>query len=145
MQFQFMKPNFEPLPDTKPMFFSVTGSPVPYFKSRHTNRKMWDDIQSSIVAYKNNIYIQSPDIPPLTGPLFLNVEFYFPYRYKNDTYLKDRPHYILPQQSRLLQFVEESLQELEIITECGQIASSFIKKLYSDIPRTEFSLYEIVA
>lgn len=140
-----MKPNFEPRSKKDPFAFSVEGDPMPFFKSRHTERKTWDTIQTAIVSYRNNLDNASTNLGQLNGPLFLNIEFYLPYQYKNETYLIDRPHQGLPQLTRLVQFVEQVALEVSVIANPGQISSLFAKKHWSNNPRTEFLLYEIVA
>ncbi len=140
----FMKPNFEPRKEHQPFQFQVEGDPMPFFKSRHINRKSWDSIQSSIITYRNNLENAAP-LSPLSGPLFADVEFYLPYKYKSDTYLINRPHQEIPQLTRLIQFIEQVALEVHIVENPGQIASLFAKKLWSDNPRTQFILHEIVA
>lgn len=140
----FTKQNFEQRPETDPLRFEMSGDPMPFFKSRHINRKAWDGIQQAITSYKGNLRNAAED-RCFTGPIYVDTEFYFPFRYKNETYLIDRPMDELPQLSRLIQFVEECMLELHITTSHGQLSSLFAKKLWSDKPRTSFVVYEVVA
>lgn len=142
---QFMKPNFEPRSKKKPFKFEIEGDPMPFFKSRHTSRKTWDTIQQAITNYRNDMDNTTSEYGHLTGPLFLNIEFYLPYHYKNETCLINRPHHDIPSVTRLIQFVEAIALEVSVMDNPGQISSLFAKKMYSDIPRTEFLMYEIVA
>ena len=140
-----MRPNFEPRSNKPPLRFEVEGDPIPFFKSRHTNRKSWDSIQTAIRKYKINLENQHENHPVLEGPLFLYAEFYLPYRYKSDSHLIDRPHADTPKLTRLVEFIEVSVHEANLIEDCAQISSQYVKKSYHDKPRTEFILYEIVA
>jgi len=142
---KFMKPNFEPRSSKDPFQFSIEGDPMPFFKSRHTQRTTWNAMQSAITSYRNNLQNACDSTKQLEGPLFLNIEFYLPYHYKNETFLINRPHGVIPQLTRLVQFVEQVALEVEVINNPGQICSLFAKKLWTDKPRTEFLLYEVVA
>lgn len=140
---KIMKPNFELQSAKDPFQFFLEGDPIPFFKSRHVKRKTWDNMQSSIVCYRNEL--EKVCKQKLEGPLYLNIEFYLPYQYKNETYLIDRPHDELPQLTRLIQFVEQVALEVNAISNPGQICSLFAKKHWTDKPRTEFLLYEVIA
>jgi Holliday junction resolvase RusA-like endonuclease len=139
------KPNFEPRPNSKPYLFKLEGDPIPFFRSRHTKRKSWDHMQSCINKNQRDLSENYTQPKPLHGPIFLNVEFYIPIRYKSESYLIDRPNYTLPQLTRFVQFIEECATKVNILEHEGQIASLFCQKFHSDKPRTEFIFHEICA
>lgn len=142
---KFMKPKFEQK-SLKPIYFKVDGDPIPFFKSRHTTRKTYDYIQTAISNFKINLASTLEDrFAPLAGPLFMHIDFYLPYHYKNESYLINRAHYDYPKLTRLVEFVEECAQEVDLLSEAHQLASINAQKQYSDQPRTEFMIYEVIA
>lgn len=110
-------------------------------RARMGGKKMFDSQKKEKLVMGIELARQHHNRPLYTGPLHLDVRFYFPYpqrRSKNPSFY----HYGRPDLSNLIKLVEDVAQGVLYGDDC-LIASICAVKLYAKEGRTEFSLLEI--
>lgn len=80
-----------------------------------------------------------------TGPIRIDVTFFMPIpsslSLKKQKELSGQIHYIRPDLSNLIKYVEDVAQGV-LFRDDSQIHMIIARKLYSDFPRTEFIIFE---
>lgn len=120
--------------DISPLFIKHKSEPLVFHKS-----------QKCRINYERQI--EDYQIRPLSGPIHIDVEFYLPFPLKSNLKVKDdlngKPHTNGQKVTYLLQFLE-FLRHHKFYTDDCSIASLHVKKVYSQDPRTEFTIRELV-
>lgn len=120
--------------------YVITGDPIPLARPRASMTcRMWDAQKSIKLLRGLQIRNQHDDKPYLTGPLHLDVTFYFLGASKKRL---GRPHIFKPDLSNLIKFAEDIATGILYHDDC-LIASISSRKLYDTIPRTVFTLTQM--
>lgn len=126
--------------------YSIPGDPIPLQRARHGRSRTWNPQKQIMLNLQFLLQHQHGQRSLLTGPLHLEALFYFePARslsQKKKDLLYGTYHFIKPDGSNLLKFIEDLGTGIIYIDDC-LIASSSYKKIYDRTPRTEFSLHKL--
>lgn len=134
----------------KTMHYSVDGSPIPLARARHGNGNTYDSQKQLKYATGLQLVLQHQDRPLFKGALILEIIFFMPtpdrlkakirrYISSNQKLAQFAPHYSKPDLSNLIKFIEDVATGI-IYTDDSLIAKIVATKIYSTIPRTEFSI-----
>lgn len=123
------------------MKFVLVGDISPLFIKHKSEPLVFHKSEKCRINYRNQL--EELQIQPLHGPLHLEVTFYLPLPLKSNQTkkkaLQGLPHTSGTKVTYLLQFIEFLRQEGFYHDDCS-IASLEVRKVYSDDPRTEFTL-----
>lgn len=128
--------------------YVIPGDPVALARARAFRGRFYDAQKNIKLVWGINLKNQHMDEPFFEGPLFMDVIFYMPIpkncSVKKINEIKSQYHFIRPDTSNLLKFVEDVATEICYKDDCI-IAKQSIEKVYDDGkgPRTEFILSEL--
>jgi len=126
--------------------YILPGDPIPLARARVGKRSVWDSQKQLKLVAGIALLNQHGNLPQFSNSLHLDVTFYigFPIRMgkkardkKNGTY-----HVYKPDVSNLLKFIEDICTGV-LYRDDSLIAVVTAKKIYDEIPRTEFTIREI--
>lgn len=124
------------------MKYCVYHNPVPLSRPRFGQGRVYDPQKNERIFYTIAIERQHNNRPMLTGPLHLDVTFFMPMppsmSLKKKSQVKDTPHFVRPDLSNLLKWLEDVAQQAGLFKDDSCIVSVAAHKIYSDEPRTEF-------
>jgi len=125
------------------MKYIIKGKPSgTFFNSEvKTNKSIFNTCQHDTVKAKISIEGQHDERPYYRGPLHLDAVFYFAESH-HPNHKSYRYHLENPRLTQLLLFIEECAAKI-LYDSPAAIISMSAKKLYSDEPRTEFTLKEL--
>jgi len=121
--------------------YVVEGKPIPLARPRFGRGRCWDEQKLTKVVFGIHLVKQHDSHPFFEGPLQLLVKFFMPIpkRARN----KDgKPHYIKPDLSNLIKFVEDVGSGI-LYEDDSVITSIKAEKIYSKKPRTEITVIQI--
>ena len=123
--------------------YLIIGDPVPLARARLSNSRFFDSQKAHKLNFGLQIQNQHENLPPFTGPLKIDVAFYFPktksISLKRWETLKGKPHVYRPDIDNLLKFVLDASAPILFREDCI-IAEANCKKEYGEIARTEFTI-----
>jgi Holliday junction resolvase RusA-like endonuclease len=129
-----------------PTIYIIPGKPIPLARPRHSKHSVYDpqkDIKEE-VAWQ--LLRQRKKPFSLVGPLELNATFYMPIpkstSKKNRAALANQPHPIKPDLDNLIKFILDVASGL-LYKDDKSIAAITARKLYSEEPRTLFTLRKL--
>lgn len=128
------------------LFFVIPGKPIPLKRARHGNGRTYDSQKSEKLLFQ--LYLKKQyQRPLLTKPLLLDITFFMPipesWSRKKKEAAFNTPHHSTPDLSNLIKWVEDCATNV-IYQDDALIARIIAYKVYSDEPRTEFTIREIV-
>ncbi len=121
--------------------YVIPGIPTPFRSISPSRRNVWDTQKSIKLSARNHLEYQHANIYLYNGPLILDIDFFFslpPNLCKSSPHL----HIQKPTLTSLIRFVEEVASGVLFDDDCF-IAQINATKIYSENPRTEFTLIEI--
>lgn len=121
------------------MKYVIKGEPSWYFRSRELEVKDWDNLKQNRVVKTIEIESQHDERPMFSGPTHLAIDFYFKVTPKKKAL---DSHFIYPPMNDLLNYFEEIATGI-LFEKRHVIVSISCRKLYDNIPRTEFTLVRI--
>lgn len=125
--------------------YVIQGDPTPLARPRMGNGNVWDSQKALKFNFGVQINLQHKDEPFFEGPLLLDVSFYFDISKvaaKKRPILNETYHRFVPDLSNLIKLVEDAVIGVLYKDDCV-ISVITAKKLYSSIPRTEFTITEL--
>lgn len=124
----------------------IMGDPIPLLRARAGEYRVYDAQKLAKHGYGLQIVNQMRSLPPLVGPLHLDITFYFKMpksTAKHHDKLRGTGHPFRPDLSNLIKFTEDCAESVELFKNDCQIAYITAKKLWDDVARTEFIFTEI--
>lgn len=125
--------------------YVLPGIPIPLQRPQHGNGHIWDPQKQKKVITAISITSLHEGNPKFTGPLHLDITFYFPIPQRGQrskTTWVNKPHEIKPDISNCIKYIEDVCNKL-LYDDDSSIASLHSQKLYDHIPRTEFYIVEL--
>jgi Holliday junction resolvase RusA-like endonuclease len=128
--------------------FVLEGDPVPLARARFGQRRVWDSQSELKICRGIELQRQYTFKTPLSGPLHLEVRFYFEpaKRISRKKIIEKNKNYhaIRPDTDNLIKFICDISNGILFRDDC-LVASIKAEKLYdNDRARTEFTLTELV-
>lgn len=129
------------------MKYIIEGAPIPCARARATRGgRVYDSQKRWKLSYGITISSQHGSLPLYEGPLHLEVVFYFPMPEKWTPKQKQEREgswfIIRPDKDNCVKMLMDCCNGILYPDDC-LICSSIEKKLYSQNPRTEFTIVEI--
>jgi Holliday junction resolvase RusA-like endonuclease len=130
---------------TRSKTYCIPGDPVPLARHRHSGKKAWDSQRQLKFAIGLQLLKQHNNEPFFKGPLHLEVFFFceIPSSRRKKEQLHHKPHYYKPDSSNLLKLVEDCANNI-IFKDDAAIFSTYIQKVYSNEPKTIFTVYQLL-
>lgn len=125
--------------------FTIPEVPVPQARPRLSKYGVYDPQSVQRRVAQAYIHAQMHGNAKLSGPIYMEVVFYFSPKLKNKKLANLRNgcyHNIKPDLSNLVKFLEDVCNGVVFHDDC-QISYFMAKKVYSEPPRTHVTLYEI--
>lgn len=126
--------------------YIIEGDPIALARHRHRNDKTWDPQKQLKLFWGIELKRQHNDRPFYTGPLSLEVNFFFDFPEKMTEKKKDlltgTPHTKRPDLDNCIKFICDIANSILYQDDCS-IACIKAQKLYDPIARTEFTIREI--
>ncbi len=126
--------------------YVLNGEPQALFLRRSDDIVGWNNHKEKKLIADITLVSQHDEAPLFTGKLVVDIVFYFQTpnspRCKIKAKEGDR-HFVLPTIFRLINFLEDTAQNV-VFANTASITELTSKKLYADVPRTEFTVTEIV-
>lgn len=125
--------------------YVLHGAPIPLARPRLSRypHSVFNPQEKEMKAAEWDLKFQAPDTP-MEGPISMDVVFYMPIAksmYKTRrTALMDKPHASRPDIDNLLKFLLDAAKCL--YKDDSQVCKLTAVKIYSDNPRTEFTIRE---
>jgi Holliday junction resolvase RusA-like endonuclease len=125
--------------------YVLEGTPVAWARAAPGQYRMWDTQKQIKFNYGVVLEDQHGNLPFYSGPLHLDVIFYFKIpktraKHYNDLLLS--PHFYVPDLSNLIKLIEDVGTGI-LYKDDALIAHITAQKKYDERARTEFSLTEI--
>jgi Holliday junction resolvase RusA-like endonuclease len=123
------------------MRYIIPGDPVPLQRARTTpgQSRPWDPQKKIKLQFGHLISLQNKLKIFYEGPLELDIVFYM--RHSNKS-LEGHYHTSVPDLSNMVKFIEDVAQGILYKNDCT-ICSITTRKIYSQQPRTEFTIREL--
>ncbi len=124
------------------MRYIIEGNPMPLARARISGRRVYDAQHEAKLIHAITLSNQHGDRPLYMGPLMLDVTFYLKMPKLSERKIIERNnlyHYYKPDLSNLIKLVEDIANEI-IYKDDAQICAITSRKVYHEIPRTEFSI-----
>lgn len=118
-------------------YFVIEGEPVSYPELKTTHYRTWNSHREHKLKYEITLGNQFEGKQLLSGPLALEVQFYFPSKKGNP-----KSHVSKPDLNRLVRFIQETCLGIVYGNE-ALLSYIFCSKHYDDNPRTQFSISRI--
>jgi Holliday junction resolvase RusA-like endonuclease len=126
--------------------YIIPGDPTPLARPRLSHRKVYDSQKNIKLCASITLQQQVNNAPLLEGPLHLDVTFFMgipkSISAKRRIALLTQPHIFKPDTDNLIKYICDICSGLLYYDDCI-IATITAKKIYSDEPRTEFTLKKI--
>lgn len=126
---------------TQSILYTLPGIPTPLMRARFSNGRVYDGQKRIKTNLSLHILNQHGNAPLMTGPLHLDVDFYFPLpakmSLKNKEKLYGTSHIYKPDLDNLIKMVDDLCNNVVYGDDCI-IASLSARKRYDILPRTEF-------
>lgn len=117
--------------------FTINGEPVPYPENKSSHFKTWSPYRHYKGKYQIDISNQFEGNEMLTGPLFMEILFYFSTKKG-----QSKSHLQKPDLNRLVRFIEELC--CGIVYEKDYLFTHiFASKGYDEEPKTVFKISKI--
>jgi len=125
--------------------YIIHGDPTPLARPRMGNSRVWDSQKHLKFGFGIQVSAQHGSLPLFVGPLHLDVIFYFDIKKvalsKRES-LHEGYHIRVPDTDNCIKYLLDCCNTILYADDCI-ISQITAKKLYSDIPRTEFTIYEL--
>lgn len=122
--------------------YILSGDPIPLTRIKFGDGRFWDSKKSCKIASKITLQSQHDDKPLFSGPLHLNISFYFPFLYKKKIRQSDELHSVKPDLDSLIKYITEIAEGI-LYEDDKSIACLIARKYFSTNPRTEIILSEL--
>jgi len=125
--------------------YVVMGDPIPLARHRHSGRRTWDSQKQIKLVWGIDIrkqHFEQLGEYKYTGPLHVDIIFYLPMpkcSVKKAQEIRGRYHIFTPDLSNMIKFVEDAATGI-LFDNDSIVASIASKKIYDDVPRTEFTI-----
>lgn len=123
--------------------FIIPGDPTPLARPRFTAKKIYDSQKNLKLVASLTLQQQNNNAPFLIGPLHLDVTFFMKTPLstsaKHKQSLYGKPHIFKADLDNLIKYVADICSNVIYHDDCI-IAAITARKIYSDKPRTEFTL-----
>jgi len=123
--------------------YTVDGEPIPQSRPRFGNGHVYSDQHQEKQGVQIQLVHQHAGYQLFTGALKLDVTFFMPVRYKQR--LKEgiaTYHKVKPDLDNLIKFLLDCCNTI-LFKDDNQISIIFARKIYSALPRTEFTITKI--
>lgn len=121
------------------MTYTLHGDPIALARARFGNAKVYDSQKQHKLICGLELRRQHGDFPLFTGPLQLTITFYMGIPQKRKK-LCGCYHACRPDTSNLIKFIEDVASNGILYKDDALIAVIQAQKVYSDEPRTEFTI-----
>lgn len=121
--------------------YKIHGTPLALKRPRFVNGKVWNSQKEVLLVYGIYLRGQHGDLPMYTGPLAIDVTFFFPLTGKK----KDKPpywHQFAPDTDNLLKFLLDCCNDT-LFDDDSAVSCITAKKIYDKVARTEFTITEL--
>lgn len=137
------RPEDKRLPEVEFIRYVIMGNPIPLARARSFRSRVYDSQKQAKLLQGLSLQQQHGDREMYTGALHLEIEFYLyiPKAYQKKNII-NKPHACKPDLDNLIKFTVDVATGI-LYHDDSLIASISSKKLYDDVPRTEFYLREI--
>lgn len=122
--------------------YIIPGKPIPLQRPRYSYARVYDSQKQEKCTSRLYIINQHDDRPMLTGPLRLDIEFYFETPKKTKT-LNGKYHTAKPDTDNCIKYICDIIQDI-LINDDAIIAQILATKIYDVVPRTEFTLQKLL-
>lgn len=131
--------------------YVIMGNPIALARARHSRATghVYDSQRHIKLVWGIDLARIHDDEPYFIGPIQMDVVFYLPiptsYSQKRKDKVRGQYHFIKPDTSNLLKFVEDVCTKICYHDDCI-ISKFFMEKVYDDGkgPRTEFTFTELL-
>ena len=129
--------------ERRTLCYVLQGDPIPLLRARHGLRRTWDSQKQIKLVKGIELRNQHNDNPFLSGPLRLDISFYFaiPKSRKKNTLL-GAPFVQVPDLTNLIKFIEDVGSGI-LYDDDRAIVEIISRKLYDFSPRTEIKITEL--
>lgn len=137
-------------------FYSIPGAPIRWQRAGRNGSRYYDTQKHLKLTYGILLTNQHGSAPKYTKPLHLDAVFYFAIpQYakslkdpsnsnpKKQSKKEGMPVSITPDLDNCVKFLMDSCNDILWVDDCI-VCSMNIKKLYSEKPRTEFTIIEMI-
>lgn len=123
--------------------YVIKGEPECYVIKLVREGSVWTPARAAHRLAQISLECQHDDKPKFTGPLFMQVRFFFKNPARESTRIARGPHHTTsPSLLLLYKFVEEISSRI-IFDRSNSVITLHISKEYDDNPRTEILLQEL--
>lgn len=130
----------------KKMYYTLEGSPIPLKRPRFGGQHVYDPQKKLKFSSQLQLKFQHSPFPLFSGPLKLSVTFYMPIPNRMKKQFKDKqpnsPHFFKPDIDNCVKYLLDCCNDI-ILVDDAQISIINATKVYSAVPRTEFSIESI--
>lgn len=136
--------NMEPSSNNRSKTYIIVGDPIPLARCRFSRtHKAYDSQKEKKLVYGINLKGQHGEEPLFSGPLHIEIYFYFTPAVKAAKNITNTFHYIKPDIDNCAKWVLDVANELLFKDDC-QVASLILTKRWSrPEPHTEIFIQEI--
>lgn len=122
-----------------PYCYIVAGDPTPLARCRFGNRRVWDSQKAEKLHFSLHLRFLHGNRPLYSGPLHLEVNFYFPIpnSRKKVISLQGSYHHFRPDISNLIKFAEDCANGILFHDDALIASIASTKRYVLDNPRTE--------
>lgn len=129
--------------------YVVYGDPVPLARHRHMGRRTWDSQKQLKVAWGLEVLNQHNRLyagEKYTGPVHIDVIFFMGMPQKISKKVREEKlgayHYYAPDIDNLIKLCLDAATGILFDNDCV-VASITSKKVYAEVPRTEFTIISL--
>lgn len=125
--------------------YCISGDPIPLARPRMGQGRVWDSQKQLKAITSITIQSQHDNLPLFTGPIGIDIIFYMPirgYSARRSVSLIGTYHYTRCDLDNMIKYYLDVSNGILYEDDCI-IASIRASKIYSDNPRTEFTLYNL--
>jgi len=135
----------------KPVVYVLEGSPIPLARMRISKyahlgggRYVYDSQKELKLITSITIKSQHGDRPLYSGPLHMDMNFYFPVKKTRHDINEGDYHFYKPDLDNLVKMVLDICQFVIFKNDDSRVSEITCKKMYTyEHPRTEFTVYEL--
>lgn len=127
--------------------YVVQGKPVPLNRPRLGEHGVYDSQKAIKTRMSTDLIAQKEGEATICGMLHMHIDFYMqlPKKLAHRNHLiQQKYHVYRPDISNLIKMIEDVCVDIGIIEDDCLIASISARKIYGDIPRTEFYFESLI-
>jgi Holliday junction resolvase RusA-like endonuclease len=122
--------------------YVIIKEPLGYKVRRDVNSRIWDEQKALKLSRQVSLQNQHGDLPLWEGAIEMDVTFYFELPYASRTNPEYINHECKPSLADLVSFLQDVCTDV-IFKDSVTITKTTSKKLYSNMPRTEFTISKL--